>query len=114
MEAEREEASQGIASAAAADDAKDDHSSEVPVLKARRQPHQPTAQEILDHEVTHEPYRDWCPACVAGSGRSDAHGHHDHSEDAIAVIAIDYGYMGDGESEERASPIIFGRDGKHR
>ena len=34
-----------------------------------RSPPVPTPQMVAGHEVTHIPYRAWCPACVAGRGR---------------------------------------------
>ena len=58
-------------------------------------PEGPTPQEREEHEISHEPYRAWCPACVAGRGRSDAHRERDHHEDALATVAFDYGYFGD-------------------
>ena len=58
-------------------------------VKTKRQPYQPTAAEIAEHEAWHEPYRDWCPACVAGRGRSDPHMHIDHGDDAVAKAAMD-------------------------
>eukprot|EP00973_Karenia_brevis_P003268 449498-Karenia_brevis.AAC.1 len=44
----------------------------VPV-KTRRSPEQPTRDEVEQHNSHHEPYRSWCPACVAGRGQSFAH-----------------------------------------
>ncbi len=72
--------------------------------------------------VSHEPYRDWCPTCVAGRGRSHPHVRRaDTSEDALTVIGIDYGYMApegvdenDADAERRVTPILCGRDRKHR
>ena len=77
----------------------------------RRAPEEPTLQERRDHELLHEPYRAWCPYCVAGRGAALGHFAKDHAEDAFAVVGIDYGYLGDRED---ASPIIFGKDRKHR
>ena len=37
--------------------------------KAVQAPKQPTPQEILEHNVTHLPYRSWCPICVQSRGR---------------------------------------------
>eukprot|EP00973_Karenia_brevis_P013564 1841932-Karenia_brevis.AAC.1 len=41
--------------------------------RLRRSPEQPTRDEVEQHNSHHEPYRSWCPACVAGRGRSFAH-----------------------------------------
>ena len=36
-------------------------------------PDAPTLSEILDHRVTHVPFRAWCPDCVEGRGREFGH-----------------------------------------
>ena len=35
------------------------------VLKPKRSPHLPIEEERKPHEISHVPYRSWCPACVA-------------------------------------------------
>ena len=35
--------------------------------------YQPTREEIIDHERTHLPFRDWCPYCLQGKGVSAAY-----------------------------------------
>ena len=97
-------------------------SGELPAVRARRAPDAPTKQEIEDHAVSHEPFRAWCPSCVAGRARSDPHvARKDTSDDALTVIGIDYGFMppkgvadDDPDLEKKASPILVGRDRKHR
>ena len=44
-----------------------------PAARAARKPSQPTAEELAQHEALHEPYRSWCPVCVAGRAVSDRH-----------------------------------------
>ena len=39
----------------------------------RDRPSGPTRQKREEHCRTHEPYRAWCRACVAGRGRADPH-----------------------------------------
>ena len=99
-----------------------DGSGELPAVRARRAPSAPTKREIEDHAVSREPYRDWCPAYVAGRDRSDPRlTRHDASEDALTVAAIDDGYVGpagedadDPEAVSRSTPILCGRDRKQR
>ena len=101
--------------------------SEQPGARARRRPKDPTPQEILDHEASHEPYREWCPACVAGRGRAESHGTIDHGNDALSVLGIDYGYLNrgagraevidteeDADPSSKSSPILCGRDSEDR
>ena len=59
------------------------------VLKPKRSPHLPTEEERRAHEVSHVPYRSWCPACVAGRGKSDRHtvSTEEHTQ---PTVSIDY------------------------
>ena len=41
--------------------------------KGRGAPRGPTEKERAEHNLTHLPYRSWCPACVAGRGLGPAH-----------------------------------------
>eukprot|EP00439_Symbiodinium_sp_Y106_P005152 s6843_g1.t1 len=71
---------------------------------------------VAEHEVTHIPYRSWCPACVAGRGRSYSH-HHEARDSTVPVISADYLYFSEkgvpGKSlrtvvlRDRASKAIF-------
>ena len=89
----------------------EDEAVEGPSTKPRRRPDEPTVQETMEHNDTHEPYRAWCPACVAGRGVSDRHQAGDLTEEALARIGLDWGYLG---SEHEATPLLCGRDSKHR
>ena len=82
-----------------------------PAVKPRRKPAEPTAQEILEHGDLHEPYRAWCAACVAGRGLSDRHLAEDSTEEALARVGIDWGFLG---SEEGATPLLCAKDSKQR
>ena len=84
---------------------------EQPIAVRRRQPNEPTLEEIAQHYTCHEPYRDWCPHCVRGRGRSDRHFAKSHEHDALACIGIDYGYLG---AELEATPLLCGKDQKQR
>ena len=41
--------------------------------KAATTPYMPTPQEVQEHNLTHLPYRNWCPICVRGKGRTTNH-----------------------------------------
>ena len=89
----------------------DTESGERPNLRRQRAPAEPTAEEVIEHEEHHEPYRAWCPHCIAGRGRSDKHDQRDHQADALPVIGMDYGYLG---KELDANPLFCAKDQKHR
>ena len=84
--------------------------SRVPIFK--RNPKDPTTEEITAHAKTHFPYRSWCPHCVRGRGRNDPHKRtpDDKKGRAWPMLAIDYGYFSNtddganGADVDRATP----------
>ena len=49
---------------------------EHPAQPAHLAARQPTQRERSLHELTHLPYRDWCPFCVSTRARGDYHASH--------------------------------------
>ncbi len=62
-------------------------------VKIATNPSSPTQQEIDQHRITHIPYRNWCPHCIRGKAREDAHRKVDRSRDEVPTISIDYAFM---------------------
>ena len=54
-----------------------------------RDPRLPTQEELLEHEKTHLPFRDWCPFCVRGRGKEMAK-RRTEEEEGIPEVHIDY------------------------
>ena len=58
-----------------------------------RDPGAPTPREIEEHNVTHMPFRSWCPHCVAGKAPERPHKKQERqSEKQIPEIVFDYGF----------------------
>jgi hypothetical protein len=54
----------------------------VPVVK--RGPKEPTEKEITAHNVTHVPFRSWCPHCVSAAAKATPHrSRKEESEPAV-------------------------------
>ena len=83
--------------------------------KGRRLPGRgPTVREREEHNLTHLPYRSWCPACVAGRGRGPEHtAAHNEGDDKPPTVSLDFWYPaagaegggdddGEGEREDAA------------
>ena len=76
----------------------------------KRDPKQPTRDEIELHEATgHVSHRSWCLHCQRA--RATAQGHRrnqelDEPEGQMPTLSLDYCYMNDGE-EERALPCLL-------
>ena len=75
----------------------------------------PNEREIREHMTTHIPFRSWCPCCIAGKGQSSHHRSH-REQGAIPEIAIDYGFMGQGDAEDEPleNPILVTTDNKSK
>ena len=62
----------------------------------RKAPHQPTAQEIIEHSKTHIPFRTWCVHCMRGKAKTSPHSQSkcDESVQTKPVISLDYAFLG--------------------
>ena len=43
----------------------------------------PSAAEAREHQLTHLPYRSWCPVCVRNRGREAAHRRQPRDEQGV-------------------------------
>ena len=79
-----------------------------------RDPGAPTAIEIDTHNVTHLPYRAWCPSCVAGKAANRAHRKMENYDvNGVPEVVFDYGFMG-AEGEEDTIAIQVAKDRRSR
>jgi len=90
--------------AAAAEGEVEEEPEESRVPKAKRAPDEPTNEEIRLHEVTHVPYRSWCPCCVAGRGRADPHLKTTFEDKAVAGVHVNYWFLRDEHGGE-STPV---------
>ena len=75
-----------------------------------RDPGAPTPREIEEHNVTHMPFRSWCPHCVAGKAQERPHKKQERqSEKQIPEIVFDYGFLG-GKDDEETLAVQVARD----
>ena len=74
-------------------------------------PQLPTKEEVEEHNLTHLPFRNWCPHCVRGAGRSADHRVHVR-DDGLPEVHLDYCFLGtDGKSTET---VLVVRERPHR
>ena len=72
----------------------------IPV-KVLPSPSPPSRQEMLEHNLTHWPFRSWCRHCVAGKAKASKHSSSGAmSESEIPIISMDYAFMGDKDTED--------------
>ena len=71
------------------------------------EPHVPTKSEIAAHNVTHLPYRSWCPHCVAARRPNTGHrSSASSSTNALPLIVADYCYIRDIKDEALATVLV--------
>ena len=79
-------------------------------VKSKIQPMKPSEQEIATPEACgHYPYRDWCRACVGGTGRSDAHKRQHEEQNSLLAARMVCGFFTDGDFGEHtrgATPFL--------
>ena len=64
--------------------------------KLMSSPSAPSRQEMLEHSLTHFPFRSWCFHCVRGKCKSSKHSSTGGTEEsAIPVVGFDYAFLSD-------------------
>ena len=73
-------------------------SMEARVPSSLTAPEKHTQVKIDEHNLTHLPYRSWCPICVSAAGREDRHmGRTDEVEEGeLTTVGMDYNFISDG------------------
>ena len=87
-------------------DADEQEPQQARAAKGLPQPAQPTAQERAEHELTHLPFRSWCPTCVANKGRAN---NHPRQRSKLPVVQFDFCYFKTA-NEQHTTPILTGID----
>jgi hypothetical protein len=93
----------GVAVPVEPEEAEEDEEELTAVKEARvpqtlTSPDKPTEKEVDEHYLTHLPYRNWCPVCVAAAGREDQHRRRKEPADEgeVPTVGMDYNFFGDG------------------
>ena len=60
-------------------------------------PKLPSAAEAREHQLTHLPYRSWCPVCGKNRGCEAAHRRQPRDEQGVPEYHLDYCFPGDAQ-----------------
>eukprot|EP00969_Alexandrium_andersonii_P319376 14108652-Alexandrium_andersonii.AAC.1 len=55
-----------------------------------RRPEEPTRKEWEEHQLTHMPFRDWCPFCVRGKAKASGHRRETDPDRNVEMMTMDY------------------------
>jgi hypothetical protein len=81
---------------------------EDPIVRAVRDPGQPTRREIDQHELTHLPFRPWCADCVAGRAADDPHRRvAAEVNDGPPKVSVDYGFITSEDGTETRTILVM-------
>ena len=71
----------------------------------------PSASEVAEHDLTHRPYRRWCPICIAAWGREDPHKRGGEGiQEGLPEVGMDYDHYGDPEDDEGEVTTLVTKD----
>ena len=71
-------------------------------------PRLPTQKEVDEHNLTHVPYRNWCPHCVKGRGKDLDHRRNVDEDHRVKEFSFDYCFPGDDQGKKIT--ILVGRE----
>ena len=71
----------------------------------QRKPEVPTPEQVSAHNLTHEPYENWCELCVQFRARQDRHSPVDESKSSSSLVSFDFGYA--SRSGDSCDKITF-------
>ena len=86
-----------------------EYSREEVKFKMARNPGNPTREEVERHNMTHLPFRAWCPVCVEAKGKEDSHYKANEKGDKPKV-GLDYKAFGQEKEGDDKTTMIVGRD----
>jgi hypothetical protein len=64
-------------------------------VKKMIDPKLPSQKDVEEHNLTHLPYRNWCPVCVRSKGKEMGHRTATDKERTISEYCFDYCFPGD-------------------
>ena len=72
-------------------------------------PRKPTKEEVDEHELTHVPYRNWCPICVMAKGKESDHRNSSEGPSGMSEYSFDYCFPGDELGRKRTDLVMSRR-----
>ena len=72
------------------------------------EPKEPLPEDVARHNLTHIPYRSWCPHCVAARRNNQAHKQGSSAPRTIPLLVFDYAFIRDADTEDMLT-ILVGR-----
>ena len=79
-------------------------------MKEMVNPRLPSREEVEIHEMTHLPYRNWCPHCVKGRGVEAPHKRVERDVGAVPEVHVDFCFPGSVVGAGQSLTVVVARD----
>ena len=70
----------------------EDDETEIVIPESGRVPKTPSLEEYTKHQITHHPFKEWCPICVKNAAKNKPHKKITNVRET-EVFSLDYMYM---------------------
>ena len=71
----------------------------------KKDPREPSWEEVEQHRKTHLPFRDWCRDCVCGRGKEEACRKNGRVPE-VAEIHMDFMFMGEEKGDRTLAMLV--------
>ena len=78
----------------------------VQLPRAFPSPTLPSKKEVDFHNLTHIPYRNWCPFCVAARRKNNAHRSSTGERRTVPLFCADYCFIRDDDDDDTLSLCV--------
>ena len=78
----------------------------IVVPKGLPSPVLPSKAEVEAHNLTHIPYRNWCPVCVAARRKNNPHYANREEKRAVPLLVADYCFPGEAGDEDHLTVLV--------
>ena len=81
-------------------------------VRGQKIPSVPTQAEIDNHNLTHEPFKEWCEVCTMYRSRQDKHVASSHEHAGHSVLSFDFGFCSrmPGDDDKLTCLVLKDRD----
>jgi len=84
----------------------DQDAGDIRKMKRMLDPRMPSKDKVEGHELTHLPFRSWCPHCVRGRGVETSHRMAVRDKGAIPEIHVDFCFLGSEVGEGNLTVVV--------
>lgn len=82
-----------------------------PQVVVHHPPRMPPPEEIERHNLTHSPFRSWCPTCVASRAKDAPHRQLHARLDEMPIVEMDYAFLSTSAAGDQTVPVKKGTGG---